>query len=76
MVVVSPRELLSLTKKTVNFCESHYLLMYKIPSVLNVEYLFFDVDVELLCFWVGPINLEPNTSRRIWYTMWCCDALL
>jgi hypothetical protein len=32
-------------------------------------------DVELLCFWVGPINLELNTSRRIWYTMWCCDAL-
>jgi hypothetical protein len=32
-------------------------------------------DVELLCFWVGPINLEPNTSHRIWYTMWCCDAL-
>jgi hypothetical protein len=38
--------------------------MYKIPTVLNVEYLFF--DAELLCFWVGPINLELNTSRRIW----------
>jgi hypothetical protein len=47
--------------------------MYKIPTVLNVEYLYF--CVELLCFWVGPINVEPNTSRRIWYSMWCCDAL-
>jgi hypothetical protein len=53
--------------------ESHILLMCKTPTVLNVEYLFF--YVELLCFWVGPINLEPNTSRRIWYTTWCCDAL-
>jgi hypothetical protein len=47
--------------------------MYMRPTVLNVEYLFF--DVELLCFWVGPIILEPNTSWRIWYTTWCCDAL-
>jgi hypothetical protein len=29
----------------------------------------------LLCFWVGPINLESNTSRRIQYMMWCYDAL-
>jgi hypothetical protein len=47
--------------------------MYMRPTVLNVECLFF--YVELHCFWVGPINLEPNTSRRIWYTAWRRNAL-
>jgi hypothetical protein len=48
-------------------------LMYRIPTVLNVERLFF--DVKLQCFGWDPINLELNTSRRIQYKMWCCDAL-
>jgi hypothetical protein len=47
--------------------------MYMRPTVLNVEYLFFWCEATM--FWVGPINLEPNTSQRIWYRMWCCDAL-
>jgi hypothetical protein len=53
--------------KVTNYWWTKYLQCW----MLNT-YFF---DVELLCFWVGPINLEPNISRRIWYTMWCCDAL-
>ena len=51
------------------WCTNKYLQCW----MLNTYFLFF--DVELLCFLVGPINLEPNTRRRIWYTMRCCDAL-
>jgi hypothetical protein len=73
----SPRvKPLDVKKKTVNFFWESQVTTYWCTKYLQCWMLntyFF--DVELLCFWVGPVDLEPNTSRRIWYMMWCCDAL-